>query len=353
MTNANFFKESAFKNSINFVLLNLYALADVSLCHGKAGVALLLFELYRCTNEEKYEEYAYELLKEVLVYEIESKTFASGCAGIGYLLQYLIKNDFLDADYEELYFDRHRKVLEEIEENAENLLYNKYDYADFLFFIQTLSVGIDSNEQEKFKNIIVLNILSHLLCFQTGDLNVVKASDFFHYSSSILSICNVTRIEKKYTARFINKIMHILKMLSDIDIVCCNPIFALRLLICGIKSNNSDVVETAMKLIRLLMTSLHPGNLNFKEKTDIVFCIYQVYTLDNRIDYRYFAYRVLATIWSDDPLVCEDNLYRNFCGKMLPKIDYGEGLSRLLLLKLFWQNIEEGKFIDNKVELFK
>lgn len=342
------------QKTIDFILLNLYSLADVSLYWGKAGVSLTLFELARYTKNEIYEDYGYELLREILVYDVKSKTLASGSAGIGYLLQYLIKFQFIDADYNELYAEKHQEVLKEIYDNAENLTYNKFDFADYLFFVGFFAEGIQDDEKEKLKDIILFNILNNFLFYEIEDyLKPGQINDFYNYSSKVLSICNIIDFEKEDLVRILAKIIRVHLTLSKADIICDVPEFGMNMLICGIKNNYKNIIELGQQYIKSSMQNLHLGNLDFKQKIDVAFRLFYIYGLDHRLDYRSNVYKLIS-YWSDKDIdTYENNIYRSICTGTFPKIGYGEGLSRLLLLQIYWDEIQNNHYLNRLIQLFK
>ncbi|MCC8146070.1 MAG: hypothetical protein LIO93_06470, partial [Bacteroidales bacterium] len=82
----------------------------------KIGVALWLVELADSLNEDKIEEHAFEILQESLALSKKKIdiSFNNGLSGIGFSLFYLIKNQLLDADFNELFEQQTHTVLKQI-----------------------------------------------------------------------------------------------------------------------------------------------------------------------------------------------------------------------------------------------
>jgi len=79
--------------------------ADISLTGGDAGRALFLLYYYKLSGREAYLDKAIELMDDLLVNVTQSEcdpSFAGGLAGIGWLLQHAVDNNFLDADVHHL-----------------------------------------------------------------------------------------------------------------------------------------------------------------------------------------------------------------------------------------------------------
>ncbi|MCP4214644.1 MAG: lanthionine synthetase C family protein [bacterium] len=78
---------------------------SIGLMGGKVGVALFFFYYAQMTMEEKYVDYAHELLSdtfEEINNEFTLHTFAGGLAGIGWTVEHVVQNDLLDADTDEI-----------------------------------------------------------------------------------------------------------------------------------------------------------------------------------------------------------------------------------------------------------
>lgn len=75
--------------------------ADISLTGGDAGRALFLLYYYKLSGDEACLDKAIELMDDLLVNITQADchpSFAGGLAGVGWLLQHAVNNDFLDAD---------------------------------------------------------------------------------------------------------------------------------------------------------------------------------------------------------------------------------------------------------------
>lgn len=102
----------------DYLLINGVSVASSGLMGGKAGICLSLFELSRMLNDSILEDHAYNLLQEALVSKNENTDFANGLAGIGYALMYLIENKFVDADFDELFGENHKKIVDALDKKG-------------------------------------------------------------------------------------------------------------------------------------------------------------------------------------------------------------------------------------------
>ncbi len=72
---------------------------------GKAGIALFFFYYARLTMEEKYVDFAHQLINEIfddINKETNIHTLAGGLAGVGWMMELLVQNDFVEADTDEI-----------------------------------------------------------------------------------------------------------------------------------------------------------------------------------------------------------------------------------------------------------
>lgn len=97
----------------NVLLLNASFIDNLGLLNGKMGIAIFFYHYSRYTHNKIFDEYAGELLDEIYE-EINATTpvnFENGLTGIGWGIEYLVKNKYVQADTDE--------ALEEID----NLIY--------------------------------------------------------------------------------------------------------------------------------------------------------------------------------------------------------------------------------------
>lgn len=94
----------------DYLLLNAHCLSHSGLANGKAGVALAIGLLGKCTDDEYLQEQCINILEEALLYKGKDLSFDDGWAGICWALLILLKEEVLDADYLELVGEPHRAI---------------------------------------------------------------------------------------------------------------------------------------------------------------------------------------------------------------------------------------------------
>ncbi|MBW6537170.1 MAG: hypothetical protein K0B11_19335 [Mariniphaga sp.] len=100
----------------NTLLLNASFIDNLGLMHGKMGISIYFFHLARQTGNQIYEDYAGELIDEIYE-EITANTpvdFENGLAGIGWGIEYLVQNGFIEADTDEVLEEFDNRIFKEL-----------------------------------------------------------------------------------------------------------------------------------------------------------------------------------------------------------------------------------------------
>lgn len=95
---------SSHQRITNILLLNTSFIDNIGLMHGKMGISIYFFHLARKTQNRIYKEYAEDLIDEIYE-EINTTTpfdFENGLAGIGWGIEYLAQNGFIDDNTDEV-----------------------------------------------------------------------------------------------------------------------------------------------------------------------------------------------------------------------------------------------------------
>lgn len=110
-------------NITNALLLSSSFIENLGLFNGKTGIAIYFFHLARSTNNKLYEKYAEELIDEIYD-EISLSTpldFENGLAGIGWGIEYLAENGFIDADTNEVLEEFDDVLIKDVEDFKKSL----------------------------------------------------------------------------------------------------------------------------------------------------------------------------------------------------------------------------------------
>lgn len=99
--------EEVFCEINDSIILNSPNIVDLGILHGKMGVVIYLYIYSRYSQKEYYADFASILLDGILS-ELDvslSFSFESGLSGIGWGIEYLIQNKYLDGDTSEILSD--------------------------------------------------------------------------------------------------------------------------------------------------------------------------------------------------------------------------------------------------------
>lgn len=196
----------------DYLILSSTNTLETGIYKGKAGHALSLFELAALINNENIEQAAFNIIKEALLTKTQNINFKEGLSGLGYVLLYLIKYNFIDADFRELFWEKDDLILNSNNTDVDILPYlilRNDDYTDprilniicdiinsnIDFFYRKLDNGIWHYLQNK-------NDITSLLCDFYRKLYILR-------EQNIISKINFTsKIEQFY--RFVySKINHL------------------------------------------------------------------------------------------------------------------------------------------------
>ncbi|MGV8096406.1 MAG: lanthionine synthetase LanC family protein [Mangrovibacterium sp.] len=99
---------------INILLLHSSFTDNLGLLNGKMGISIFFYHLARETGNTIYEDYAGELIDEIYE-DISLNTpldFADGLAGIGWGIEYLVQNHFIEADTDEVLGETDKPLMQ-------------------------------------------------------------------------------------------------------------------------------------------------------------------------------------------------------------------------------------------------
>lgn len=110
MTKDNLF----LKRVANHLIVNASSLDNLGLYNGKMGIVLFFVHYARYIDKSIYDDYANELLGEIYE-ELNDDmliNFRNGLCGIGWGILYLLENNFMDGDSNEILEDIDKKIME-------------------------------------------------------------------------------------------------------------------------------------------------------------------------------------------------------------------------------------------------
>ncbi len=105
---------STYEQALAYLTINSSFTGDLGLFHGRMGIILFFAHYARATQSKHYEDFAGYLLDE-LYEEIHNDlpvNLENGLCGIGWGIEYLVQQGFMEGDTDEILADIDRKVME-------------------------------------------------------------------------------------------------------------------------------------------------------------------------------------------------------------------------------------------------
>lgn len=103
-----------FQRLANHLVLNASFIDDIGLFYGKMGVAIFLYHYRLYTNEPMYELLGAKLIEDIYdnIHENMPVTMDKGLCGVAWGICYLLENNFLEGDANEILSDIDNRIME-------------------------------------------------------------------------------------------------------------------------------------------------------------------------------------------------------------------------------------------------
>ena len=105
---------STYEQALAYLTINSSFTGDLGLFHGRMGIILFFAHYARVTQSKHYEDFAGYLLDELYeeIHEDLPINLENGLCGIGWGIEYLVQQGFMEGDTDEILADIDRKVME-------------------------------------------------------------------------------------------------------------------------------------------------------------------------------------------------------------------------------------------------
>lgn len=107
-------KDARLIEIVSYLLSNFSEMHDTGILNGKMGCVIFVYHYYKYSNNKVFSLLSEKFLKKIQE-EITENTplnFASGLAGIGWGIEYLYQNKFINVDTNDILFEIDRKIME-------------------------------------------------------------------------------------------------------------------------------------------------------------------------------------------------------------------------------------------------
>ena len=108
------------------LIINSSFLDNLGLLHGKMGIVIFFYHYSQYTNNDTIHKFADEILMEVLneIHDELPVDFANGYCGIGWAIELLLQNNFIEGDSRDILKELDTKIMErDVSRIADNELF--------------------------------------------------------------------------------------------------------------------------------------------------------------------------------------------------------------------------------------
>jgi hypothetical protein len=313
-------------------MLNAYSISSVGLYNGKSGIALCLFEIANYLNDKNIEENAFELLQESLALSNKNTKahidFSNGLIGIAFVLLYLIKNRFIDADFEELFREQTDQIQSQLKEKD---VFSEKDLSLIYFLELYFHYSKTTNDftlANKILDDIGESIEKQMITLYSFSSNTFKfnISSRFNKYLKIASFCTDYTVPKSLINQYINLYEH--KKIASHFIT---GYYLKRILV------NKPDMHIADTIKATAIQNVFPNIFTLTQRIDLL------YLLNQEDQY----YQRQIDLLEQDIL---DTNSSNYEKKIIQSISnqgliagYGFGIARLLLYWIYKENKKNGQ----------
>lgn len=106
--------QNQYKQALAYLTINSSFVADLGLFHGRMGIVLFFAHYGRAIQDKRYEDFAGDLLDEIYeeIHVDMPVNLENGLCGIGWGIEYLVQQGFMEGNTDEILADIDRKVME-------------------------------------------------------------------------------------------------------------------------------------------------------------------------------------------------------------------------------------------------
>lgn len=106
--------KNSFEQALSYLVINSSFVSNIGLFHGKMGLVLFFSFYARYLNDDQYNRFAYDLLDEIYedIHENVLLNFENGLCGIGWAIEYLVQNGYMEGDTDEILEDIDKRIME-------------------------------------------------------------------------------------------------------------------------------------------------------------------------------------------------------------------------------------------------
>lgn len=156
--------ENSFEQALAYLVINSDIVPNQGLYHGKVGL-VLFFSIYAHYSENNlYDRFAFDLLDEVYedIHRDVSLNFENGLCGIGWAIEYLVQNGYMEGDTDDVLEDIDNRIMEYDVRRISDLSFRR-GLAGVAYYICARLSAVRDNDTLPFNPVFLDNLKEALL----------------------------------------------------------------------------------------------------------------------------------------------------------------------------------------------
>lgn len=156
--------KKTFEQTLSYLVINSSFVSSIGLFHGKMGLVLFFSFYARHSNNNQYNQLAYDLLDEI--YEDIDKNvllnFENGLCGIGWAIEFLVQNGYMQGDTDEILEDIDKQIMKYNVCRISDLSFRS-GLAGIVYYVCTSLIAFRGNKALPFDLVFLENLKDALL----------------------------------------------------------------------------------------------------------------------------------------------------------------------------------------------
>lgn len=168
--------ENSFEQALSYLAINSSFTPNLGLFHGKMGIVLFFSFYAHYSKNDLYDCFAYDLFDEVYedIHKEVLLNFENGLCGIGWAIEYLVQNGYMEGDTDEILEDIDNRVLEYDVRRISDLSFRK-GLAGIAYYVCARLSAIRNNDTLPFDSAFLDNLKEALLNAQFTEADEVPS----------------------------------------------------------------------------------------------------------------------------------------------------------------------------------
>lgn len=324
---------------VNFMLLHGHLLDNPGLMIGKTGIVVSLFEISRIDKRSIVEDTAFDLLKEVLAWDLNDYSFKKGKAGIACGLYYITKNNFIDCNYNELYGLELQNILSYIKKLDVKKVCVE-ECIGYIAFLLYLKKEISIDDFEKISSILFPILVEY---YQFMPANPIEVSDFYTSATMIFSIYNLLDEDRYLLKNIIDSIISIYEYLDANGSVCNNLNFGYEFYRYSKECLNDKLIQNSHALLNLILKNIFIAALTLEEAIELYYILNKIYKEKEWVSFKQLFIGI-NSLFSYDNIFNKQSLINRT--KLSSLVSLEHGIPKLVLMECVLSKEEK---IENKI----